>query len=404
MIYKRTIIDKNLGVLLCAIPLYFTQGGLFPRGSIVSQILVLLWLLLILYCIVKTITSRRLVRYEKSILFFCILATISFLLSPKSLDAGWEVFQTYGELKNIFLMLLSYFPFKYGVERNLLDTKYLAKFATITICAYVFGYFVSLYEALFTEFWKDSVTNNGGYLMPLVIPLLGLFFKKKKTIIMLAVGMVLVLFSSKRGAILCYVFEAFIYAWYALFSESSKKISPKRILTVIFGIIIIAYAGYRTVAGNDYLQDRLYATQSGDSSGRDQIYKDAAVAFQNGSLIQSLCGYGFFQNIEVNGAYAHSDWYELMVDMGVIGLIAYFSIFFLLSIWFFKNKKRLSLPYRFMFVSAVGCWFLKSLFSMGFNSPEASMLSIAIAISMSSVLLDNKCNENQSIGRLCPKS
>ena len=49
---------------------------------------------------------------------------------------------------------------------------YITGFAQLFVfIVYIFAYFVKQYEALTAMYWKDNVTNNGGYLIPLIFPL-----------------------------------------------------------------------------------------------------------------------------------------------------------------------------------------------------------------------------------------
>lgn len=386
MVKGRSIIDRNIHLLLLVIPLYFTQGGLFPRGSIVSISCVLIWLLIDLYYLCKTIISRKLLLFEKSILILGLYSIFSYILSPKYVDTGWEVFSTYGELKNILIMIFTYFPFRYVCDNSLISDKYTVRYVLYIFVVYVFAYFVQKYEALTTMFWKDDVTNNGGYLLPLCFPLLGLFLGKKKAFLFLGLNVILVLLSAKRGAILCLFFELALFFWFLLFDSSkSNKIRLNQILLVLIGVLSLSILTFKVYMTNDYLIERFLDTKSGDSSGRDSIYEDAFKTYQNGDFIEKIFGHGFFQNLQINNAYAHSDWYELLVDYGIVGIVFYSLIFIGLYFWYKKNRIKMMPCYKFMFTSASGCWLIKSIFSMGINSPEAATLSIAIAMSISSV-------------------
>lgn len=385
MVKGMSFIDKKVNLLLLVIPLYFTQGGLFPRGSVIPVLCVLIWLLLDAYYVYKTISTRKLLMFEKAILLFGVLSFISYLSSPKIIDTGLEIISTYGELKNILIMMFSYFPFRYAMDHNLISHQYLRRYALLVFIVYTYAYFVKQSEALITMYWKDNVTNNGGYLIPLTIPLVALFMGKKSSYVYLAIGLVLVLTSAKRGAILCSIVELLFFFWYLLFSGKRKKnIQLNQIIIVLISVVSLSLIGYLVYQSNEYLVERILDTKSGDSSGRDTIYEDALNTFQRSVFWNKVAGHGFFQNLHINNVYAHSDWYELLVDYGIVGVFIYSLIFLGLYFWFRKNSKYLQPCYRCMFVSAVSCWLMKSVFSMGFNSPEAAMLTVSLAISMSS--------------------
>ena len=244
-----------------------------------------------------------------------------------------------------------------------------------------------------TFYWRDSTTNNGGYFMPLIFPLLGVLFNKRKLFVIWGICVILTVSSLKRGAILCIGIETLIFFYFYVRSVSDKRrktLNLNLILMLCFSIamLIVLNSIYQD---NIYLQDRLEDTISGDSSGRDSIYEDAISKFTNSNFFTKLMGHGFMQTPRLIGMYAHSDWLELLVGLGILGVSLYCMIFLYLFIWYIHNKSYLSYSQRFIYLSALSCWFVKSVFSMAFNAPEASMLSVAIAIVMGQVKISKQC-------------
>lgn len=351
--------------------LYFLQGGLYDRGSFIPRISVVIILIIDLFYAIK-VYSFKPTRVSNAVIAFLFLLTASWLLSPKYVFVVDEMSATLGELKNSFVFLMAYFPFRWWTITDTIDERLMRKIAVSFFVLYIIGYAIKQYETITTEFWRENVTNNGGYMIPLVFPLLSLFLREKKIWLFAGLSMILVLVSAKRGAIACMGLECV-----ALFFFKIKEVRAKSILWVFIAFTVLVIVAYQFIESNDFLLDRFQS----DSSGRDDIYQRAIDVFKSGDLAQKVLGYGFCQSIVQNYMYAHSDWFELLVDNGVVGIFLYLLIFYSLFITYVKKIKHMSNEYKLMFVSASICWFAKSLFSMGYNSPEACMLMIAIGLS-----------------------
>ena len=248
---------------------------------------------------------------------------------------------------------------------------------------YVLGFFIKLSETLSAEFWKENVTNNGGYLLPLVFPLIGFILEKKYSWLVLAASVLLTLASAKRGAILCISAEAAIFVWYKIKDNMNNKAI---LLFMMFFVIILLILAYQYIISNEFLLNRF----DSDSSGRDDIFSQAWKVFINADIIHALFGYGLCQTVAKVGMFAHNDWLEILVNQGLLGIVLYFSIFFSLYKGYKNIVKEMDFRYKCMYISACTCFFLKSLFSMSINAPEACMIMICIAISINGQYIRTK--------------
>lgn len=354
--------------------LYYLQGGIYERGSVVPRISLLIILAVDFVYWAKSIKCNKTL-ITSSISIFFLLLFFSWLLSPKIVSSvEGSVIITVGELKNAIIFLFSYFPFRYWVDHGVLNTKNARKISLLFFGVYIVGFFIKLYESLDYDFLLgENVTNNGGYMIAFIFPLTAFFFREKKIWFFIAISVILVLMSAKRGAILCVALEVFLFM---LFKLKTKKLSYSIFYFVPF--LVLAYVAYRYIGENEYLFERL---NSGDSGGRDVLYDNAWKSFLQGDLLQQIFGYGFLQTIKKIGQFAHSDWYEIIVDHGITGIMMYLFVFYSLFRTYIRKVKKAADVYRIMFCSASCCWLVTSLFSMGYLAPEAAMLMIAIAIS-----------------------
>jgi hypothetical protein len=308
---------------------------------------------------------------------FVLLQIISWTLSPKIIISFMGDTPTLGELKNIFLFLMAYFPFRFWFLNGDIDQKSLEKVSLIFFLVFVLGYLIKQTEAINNQFWKDHVTNNGGYMLPMVLPLMSVFARKKVYWLFLIIVIVLTLLSFKRGAIVCVCVESIIFFYYNYQLKNDKKI-----IELSLAILLFVIFAYQFASSNSYLVERFHS----DSSGREEIYMGAWNIFLNGDSLTRWFGYGFLQSLKINDALAHSDWFELLVDNGIVGVFLYGLVFIQLLRTYMKKVKYALVEFRLMFVMASLCWFTKSLFSMGYNSPAACMLMISLAISETSVI------------------
>lgn len=364
-------------LLLIIIPLYFTQGWLFDSGSITSQLLVGVWLLIDFYYMFAYLLKGKRNAVSNIIIVFWIVNLVYWFFSPKvvfSLDN--RSFETFGDFKNISIVIISYFPFAYFQRKGVIDLKYLRRFFVIFLFAAIAA-FMMKQEALLDEFGVYK-TNNTAYYFVVLLPFLGVFWGDKKFWIWFIVITIFLLICVKRGAIIC----GFIT--YIVFLIMSNKNVPKnRLLSrfvgiIIFSIIIVVIVRYM-FSTSDLLQSRMLATQEGDSSGRDRIYEGLWKLFSESSAIKKLFGYGMSQTVSFIGGYAHNDWLELLINEGIFGVFLYAAIFISFLSFYRSNKKYMVMGDRFRFIVAFLCLIFRTTFSMGYLAPESALFFIAMA-------------------------
>lgn len=358
--------------------LYFLQGGLYDHGSTIPRLSIVFIMLVNLFYIGKSIRYRIKDKVAYSILSFVAFWIVLWLVSPKGYYIFGEDIKTFGELKNSLLFLTTYFPIKFWLNKNWIAPRDIEYFSYFLITTLIVDCFFTLKEAMISQFWKDNVTNNGGYLVAIAIPLVGFAFHRKISGVLVFVLMLLTLMSAKRGAILCASVEVLF------FIRFKCKAIKKRGHVFVFAVVVIVGCFiflYRYIQNNEFLMYRFHS----DSSGRDEIYVDAFNAFLGGNIVTMLFGYGFLMTLSVIESYAHCDWLEILVDGGICGVILYGMILWTIFMRYNKIKVRLDDSSRFVFLSAFCCYFLKTIFSMGLFAPETSILMLSMSIILNRV-------------------
>lgn len=351
-------------VLFLVIPLYTAQGWLFESGSLISQTLILFWLIINVFYTLEFLFHKRTSSVALPVFLFLILIFFSWLFFPKVIISHGWVISTYGDLKNISLVMLSYFPFRYWGMKGYLQQRQILLFLVLMILASVEAFFL-----LARKFDAELLTiiNNTGYYFAMLFPVLGILFAKKINLPIIAVLMYFCIGSAKRGAILCLVVCLILYFYYSNKGSIRKNLYSKTFLFLIMSVVISALA-YNLYETNAFLQNRIERTvMENDTGGREYIYSQLVDYFFNSDIISMLFGSGMDKTVEIAGNFAHQDWLELLICNGIIGIILYLAIFVSMYKYYKENRKYIDNSMSFLFLSTFCCWLLKSFFSMGYT-------------------------------------
>ena len=367
-------------ILLLIIPLYFLQGWLFDHGSFISQLIAAIWLIIDVLYLIKCIRIGKIEIVGRFFLLFWILQTITWIYTSFLLNSRFDIglSQTYSLYKNISIVFLSYFPFFYFEYRSIIDEKLIKVFAVLSFLCLLGAYFISYNEMVYTNDTVD-IANRGAYYLVVIIPLLGLFFNSIIEFAFYGGIAVLVLTGAKRGAIICVLVELLLFVYYYIKASRQRKASLK-FIWILIGVSVLLYVIANIYQGNEFLQERYDQTIRGDSSLRDEIYSLALSKYGEQGFVHQLFGNGMSSTLGILGGYAHQDWLELLINNGLLGVMAYAMVFMSLFLFFRKNKRVLSFMEKFMFVSALLGWLLRSMFSMGYVSIETSFFVVVFGL------------------------
>lgn len=163
--------------------------------------------------------------------------------------------------------------------------------------------------------------------------------------------------------------------------ESVERGKFFRVLVLIIFIVAGAYLLKDYYLSSSYFQRRLEATLQGNSSGRGGLIDGFRhYFFYETSLFQILLGSGADATLRIGQNYAHNDWWELLIDQGLLG----FTIYLLFWIQMFKSLQRTkhdSTTYS-LFSCCFAVLFLKTFISMSYSMipiPTAMCLGYCLA-------------------------
>lgn len=372
--------QNKLLILVALFTVYYLQGALYPSGSIVSQGILLIYLLFGFFCFVKTFGNRVTPRCIMIWSVFFLIHGLCFLISPKEVvgiknEAIGRV-ATFNQFKEIATFMLTLFIGYYYSYKNKTSEKYILWFGIIFFLSSVVQYYYSLSQLMIK--YGEETTNNAGYTMLTVVPYLPIVFKRKRIlgIIMAVVIVALIMWSAKRGALICLAGSAIFSLFYYL---KTHKVRLKTIMVIILLSFVVGYFVYQQCLDNEYLQSRMEATMEGKSSNRDVAYSQLFNHWLNETNpLLFLFGNGTAQTITVWGNYGHNDWLELLIDNGLVGALVYFAMF--ITTISYIRKARLSKLNKMSAYLCVLILFMQSCFSMGFSDGGSGVYILLLGV------------------------
>lgn len=382
--------QNKLLILVILFTVYYLQGALYPSGSIVSQGILLIYLLFGIYCFFKAFSNRATPSCVMIWSVFFLMQSLCFLISPKEVvgmknEAIGRV-ATFNQFKEIATFMLTLLIGYYYSYRNKTSEKYILWFGIIFFLSSIVQYYYSLSQLMMK--YGEETTNNAGYTMLTVAPYLPIVFKRKRIlgIIMAVVIVTFVMWSAKRGALMCLAGAALFALFYYL---KTHKVRLKTILGITLLLLVAGYFVYQQYLDNEYLQFRMEATMEGKSSNRDVAYSQLFNHWLNETNpLLFLFGNGTAQTITVWGNYGHNDWLELLIDNGLVGALVYFAIF--VSTISYIKKAKLLFEIKLSAYLCVLILFMQSCFSMGFSDGGSGVYILLLG-----VIIGNNENEKR---------
>lgn len=378
----------DIYILLWAI--YYSQGVLYAKGSIISRSVLLLIVLWSFYHFMKLLFLRQgpYMRNMKILLVYQLLLGLGLVLS-RNVVKYWflsdSVVPNWYYLKYLVIQWFPIFTFAYFCKIGLVNDKkmriYALAFFIIALISFYSNYLSGLTEDIVDV---DGSTNNAAYLFLSLIPYTFLFREKKITqYIILIVLFFMLLICMKRGALIIGIPAILIYIYYLL-----KEYPRTNKIAILAGAlafaVVLVFVSSKIYSSSMYLQQRVLDTLEGNYSGRDVIYTKAIDYLKNrADNFHLLFGGGAYYSIEVLGIEAHNDWLEMAINGGLVGILIY--LFYWVG--FYKQWKY-SRPYGYCRGIMGMCLFIafsETLFSM--SSIPVSM-SLILAYSMHMTIND----------------
>lgn len=353
-------------------------------GTIISQLIIFVTMLMGIYCTVKTIAlpNKPIFFTGLNILFLMfVVYGVVLLFSDNHYIirySGAEVSNS-SFLKSIFLSIPNIYSFYYFSRKGFLTEPIIKKWIVVYMLASVFIFIdykmTSIHTLLLEGNDVDDITNNMGYLFVALIPTVAVF--KNNNIIqygLLIFCMVFIVIGMKRGAILVGVLSIlyFLYFNFRYHRSISKvKVLIFSMLIALAGVYMVTYM----METSDYFNQRIIQTEDGGSSGRDFIYEFFWNYFKNEiDASKFLFGNGANATLGIGINYAHNDWLEIAINQGVFGLLIY--AFYWLCFYKTIRQAKQNLSAKLVLTLAFISFFIMTLFSMSYT--EYSIFSCTV--------------------------
>lgn len=346
--------------------LYFSQQ-LIPAGDMVGLASLSILMAGGVYSWLQSFFNRRRPAPITAMSWFYLFFVAVWIVSSKSvfsLEMGRVPTFTLFKNTSMFCLML-FWGYKMGLSGRMSDRQNMVACIVVTLTAVL--QFVIVGNSIIEEGkLGQDFTNNGGYCMVTALSFITPVIRKHRVMSMICFVILFtgVMMSVKRGAILCMtVMLIYYYLYYPDREGDSKR---RRVFLLVFITVGILGTLLVEAVHTRYLQSRVMETLAGGMSGRDHIYRDCIEAWtREEDFVILLSGRGISSTIGIAGNYAHSDWLELLTDMGLTGVILY-AVFFITAFRFVNSRRRYDPYMRFTMNLILLLTLCQSIFSMGF--------------------------------------
>lgn len=372
--------------------LYNLQGPLYPAGSIISKLLLVILLVWSFVIMLKVnMHERNMPRFFTALNVFLLVTTIYGAILIMS---GQDLYITEGiyikaantdYLKQIYISLLPIFVLFYYSRKGNVTIQHVFTFIIILLLINIIGFFYtrtqSILYAAYGSRNADGFTLNIGYKFLALFPLI-LIYERKRFLqyVLVMLALVFVILSMKRGAILIGAVSFILFLLFTLKSTSGNKRKIVAFMSLL-ALIATVYIVNHLLVTNDYFVSRIEQTFEGDSSNRGELFSTFLNHFiSEQNFMSFIFGNGANATLKIGMNYAHNDWLELAINNGVIGLLLYVWYYIALFIDYRKIKK-VNRSYANVMMMTIFILFATSLFSMSYASVD-----IAMAIALGFIL------------------
>lgn len=354
--------------------LYSLQGVLYTSGSIISQSLLAILLVISVYYMVRANMEYVFPPYMKALnalVAMFIIYGLVLLFSGETfmVKDNLTIVSNKDYLKNICSSLLPIYSFFVFAKTGKLSQNTIVSWIPIFIVVAIASYFRvqhdNLVKAEEIMSMQEEFTNNAGYIFVAIVPLL-LFIRKPiwQYLLLLVCG-VFVIAAMKRGAMVIYAITLVLFFYWTLQGQSFAKKSLISIV-ILGGILVIIYFFMHMFDTSDYFYARFEQTIAGDASGREDIYPYLLrLIFYYTTPLQLMLGHGAYGTLKVSDNFAHNDWLEIGVNQGMLGVAVY------LIYWIAFLKTAINLKHNrtihHVLMLMILILFAKTMFSMSYE-------------------------------------
>ena len=260
------------------------------------------------------------------------------------------------QFPRVLYSVLPFYIFFNAAKYGGITEKKLQFFAVIMIIVSVYQLYIGYFER--QELYGDlmNVADNIAYQLLSVMVVVAVLKPKLINLILISIVYLAITFSLKRGAMVSATILIIFY-FFEIRRIYKNKISYLKILGSASFLIIIPSL---IITYSELLFYRFIIDESGGSS-RTTMYTEIFSDWLDFTLFNKIIGNGFF-SIGDGTTYAHSDWFQLLHDHGVLGIIIFIGVFVSL----FNVRKYIRIyctKYYLPFLGIFLVLFLKSIYS-----------------------------------------
>lgn len=320
---------------------------------------------------IKYISSSK---YMKALTVLALMFLMyGFLLLVSGVDSTWKIQGNWDILfiKDYVGSLIPIFVFYYLGVTNQINEDWFEKICFLFIISAVIEYNRTATDIALNSIigQSNSFVNNTGYIILSILPSL-MFLEKRPVLqyIVIALTLVMVVLSYKRGAIIACVIAVAFFLYIKIKNKESR--GKGFIIVLSFVAIVIGARYFRFILENDIiLVDRFAMAIEGEDSGRSSIYSSIIdyLIFDNNPFTLFF-GNGAYATCKYFGKMAHNDWLEITMDIGLLGLILYVRYWIILCVTVKRSKMLGLTAISNAIIIFIIIYFISSCFSMSISA------------------------------------
>lgn len=374
----------NFYILLWILYMFHWYEAAIPVLESFSNAFLGINLLISIYCAVKLLKEGNFPQYFKAVtillISFSIYGAFSIVFGEvHMIKFSWTTVNNGTYLVSVLRSFLPVYAFYYFSLKGQLTLESMKQWTVVLVVVSVFLYFHSYALHLLISN-KDEFTNNTGYVLLSLFPLVFLF-DKRISIQYILVGLisVFVLSALKRGAILINII-LLVYFLHVRLKNATRSQKKWFYLASILFVVAAVYFLQDFVQNSALFQERLQDTLEGNTSGRSQITDSFKYYyFHEANFFQMIFGSGADATLDIGINYAHNDWWELLIDQGLLGLVIYL-YYWKTSYQTFRSMRSNKMMSE-IFGSTLILYFVRCFFSMSYSIlPLVFGLSVGFAL------------------------
>lgn len=400
---KKSILDNIIDKTLF---LYIVSLYIFSFKEDLNLISNLLAALLIITINLEILIEKRKIYINKFLVLYFIFTVFAMLSSIYAIDSSTAIQKT---ITLILIFILMYSLANYIYKKNNVN-KILKYFSFSGVISSIYILLTSDLNNLKRYGEELGNVNAVGMIIGIstLILISDLLFKKKNKyiyIILIILNLTVILMTGSRKAIIfitvCSLFMVLVNAKYSI----SKKIRT------IFLLIISIFSIYKVININEMLYQIIgirienlidYLKGSETTDGSINIRSDMIQYGFKWFLENPLLGYGidnyrflYARQLGTFPTYSHNNYIELMVGLGSVGTIIFYSshVLILVSLFYsLKKYKGSTDKYETLFIGIIICYLILSTSMVYYYEKHISILLL-----MASMLYDlSKKQENNN--------